>query len=490
MQTFNLQDWIFPGITLLILVLLSCFVWIRISKNHQSLILPAILLLGLALRVFTSSDPYLHSWDERYHALVAKNMVSHPFEPTLHENEVLEHDNSNWVGSHLWVGKPPFPLWIMSGSIALFGNNLLAVRLPSVLLGLLSIYLTFLIGKRLFNERVGLIAAFFHSINGLALELVGGRVSSDHVELCFTVMVELAIYLIIINLREKASIRLTFIAGLVSGIAFLSKWYPGLIVFPVWFVLFGIHNQFNFRILIKHGVILILGFFTLTAPWIGYMYELHPNEINAILFNALSAYSETVESHDAPFYYYLKKVMIIFGELFYLFLIYFIWKVRKEERAASVYGILTWILIPLLIFSFADTKRFTYLMISAPALFIVAATFISALLKGYGQAKYKWLNVILVVFSILLPLRYTIERAKIFGGNELIPECYGFLDQAKEKFDDKTVVFGTDDYVELMFHTDVYAAYRKIPNSKKIKELRHEGFEVYIIENGKILLQD
>ena len=62
-----------------------------------------ILLCGLILRVYTSTDLYLHDWDERYHALVAKNLIGHPLIPTLYDDPILPYDFRNWVGNHIWL---------------------------------------------------------------------------------------------------------------------------------------------------------------------------------------------------------------------------------------------------------------------------------------------------------------------------------------------------------------------------------------------------
>lgn len=55
-------------------------------------------------------------------------------------------------------------IWIWG---RIFGFSEFAIRMPSVLFGILTIYLTFLIGKKLFNKRVGLFAALFLAISPL-----------------------------------------------------------------------------------------------------------------------------------------------------------------------------------------------------------------------------------------------------------------------------------------------------------------------------------
>ena len=51
-----------------------------------------------------------------------------------------------------------------------FGKNEFAVRTPSVIVGIMTIFLIYIVGKFLFNQRVGLFAAFFLSLSSLHLE--------------------------------------------------------------------------------------------------------------------------------------------------------------------------------------------------------------------------------------------------------------------------------------------------------------------------------
>jgi len=40
---------------------------------------------ALGVRIFAAMlDPFLNTWDEQFHALVAKNMMANPFKPMLY----------------------------------------------------------------------------------------------------------------------------------------------------------------------------------------------------------------------------------------------------------------------------------------------------------------------------------------------------------------------------------------------------------------------
>jgi len=479
---------IISGIFLLIgLLSLTYLGWRLLIEKEFNKGLLVILLLGLFLRIFSATDPFLHAWDERYHALVAKNMIDHPLKPTLHEHPILAYDNQNWVGSNIWLAKPILPLFLMSGSIALFGANLFAVRFVSVLLSLLAIWLTFLIGKRLFGEKVGFLAAFFHAIQGSMLELVGGRISSDHVELCFIVMVQLGIYFVLKRFNRNGTEYSIFIAGLFMGFAFLSKWYPGLILLPIWALFFYFYFGFKASLFIKQFFLLMLGFGLVTLPWSVYMLMHYPAEMTKILKGAASAYTTAVASHNKPPYYYFFEMLYLFGELVFIPLLYFVYWGLKRKAKFRYWPLIAWVIIPLVLFSLGDTKRFTYLLISAPAFFIITAKFWMSLYESHDQILPKGIRIVLLILLIGLPFRYGIERAKLFTSETTTSLFYQYSPEELTELTPRTIVFGSDDYIEIMFHTDVYAAYRERPSDEDLNRFLEEGYTIVLAEGNHLI---
>ena len=118
------------------------------------------MVCGLALRIYTSSDFFLHTWDERYHALVAKNLIQHPLTPTLYDNPILPYEYKNWTGNHIWVHKQPIPLWGIALSLRIAGINEFAVRLPSIILSSGGILITYYIASYLYSSKVAYISSF------------------------------------------------------------------------------------------------------------------------------------------------------------------------------------------------------------------------------------------------------------------------------------------------------------------------------------------
>ena len=92
--------------------------WYTSHLGKHRLALFLLITLGLTLRVFVSTDYFLHDWDERYHALVAKHLLEHPLVFTLYDTPVLPYDYQNWAGNHIWLHKPPMTLWCIALVIA------------------------------------------------------------------------------------------------------------------------------------------------------------------------------------------------------------------------------------------------------------------------------------------------------------------------------------------------------------------------------------
>ncbi len=175
------------GITLLIICSTVCYLsWHQFRNGRYFTALALLTGCGILLRLFVSAEFFLHAWDERYHALVAKNLIQHPLLPTLYDNPDLPHNYREWSASHVWLHKQPLPLWAMAWSMFLFGVNEMALRLTSVLLTTIGIGLTYQIGYLLFSRKIGFIAAFLYTIHGLILEATGGRVATDHIDVFFS----------------------------------------------------------------------------------------------------------------------------------------------------------------------------------------------------------------------------------------------------------------------------------------------------------------
>lgn len=68
-------------------------------------------------------------------------------------------------------GREPLFIYLIAGSIALLGRTALGVRIVSAILGTLTVPATYLLGRRLFDRRIGVLAAVITSITVWPLNL-------------------------------------------------------------------------------------------------------------------------------------------------------------------------------------------------------------------------------------------------------------------------------------------------------------------------------
>ena len=475
---------VFTGI--LLLLVLASLIWlsrIYYKKERYNLAAFLLVLISLGLGLFIAATPHLQPWDERYHALVAKNLTKHPLLPTLYENPLLSYDYKQWAGNHIWVHKQPVTLWGLALSIKLIGAKVLAVRLPSVLMAAAGTYFTYLIGKRLFNPRVGLFAAFFFSINGLILELVGARMATDHVDVFFMFFVTLAV-LCAVYFAQTRKFWWNLLCGLFVGMAILCKWLPALIVLPIWLALV-LHYKRKFKQFFFHGVALVVVIVAVALPWQLYIYSSFPLEAAWESKYNVMHLQQDLENTGKPFYYYADIMRVSYGELIYVPFIWLIVKAVRKRIDGRYWALLAWIVIPFLFFSFSATKLQGYVLFCSVALFITAALFIDALLKGEVNIKWKWLRYAVLILLFALPLRYSLERLKPFGGFPTVPQWQTDIHNFAEKNgeNDKVVIFNTDTPIEYMYHTEA-TAYIGMPDPSLMDSLESVGFEVHVVREG------
>jgi 4-amino-4-deoxy-L-arabinose transferase len=453
------------------------------QKFHAAIVL--LVICGFALRLYTSSDLYLHSWDERYHALVAKNMIHHPLVPTLYDRPVVPFDYKQWHASHIWVHKQPAPLWLMAGSMWMFGVNEIALRLPSVLMTTLGIWLTFLLGSYFFNRKTGYLAALFYAINGLILELTGGWLPTDHIDIAFLFFVELSVVFIVVYIQKQKSV-FTILAGVSLGLAILSKWLPALIILPVWLFLVFDSGKFPIKTILGQFFLLIAVTCLVFMPWQIYIYRTFPVEAAWESSFNLRHITEPLEGHNEPFYYFPGKIMTNYGELIWLFLAWFVWTWFKQPRNLKTWALAFWFFIPLIFFSVIRTKMQGYLLFTAPVLFMITAESWQQLALWRKKARYPVLINLLLILIIALPARYTIERAKLFNNRERNPGWAKELRQLNlDETDPNTVLFNYSRPVEAMFYTKL-TVYPQIPDLITIRELQGKGYKIMINDDGHL----
>mgnify|MGYP003508381336 FL=1 len=473
------------GIIILVLAAILYLIAFYYSKHDK--IKSAVLLVVLAgfiIRCFVASDPYLHPWDERYHALVAKNIISEPLKPTLYEDPVLPYNYKQWHKNHIWVHKQPMPLWMMAASMNVFGVNEFAMRLPSVLLSTLGIWLIFLVGIYFYNRKVAFVSAFLFSLNGLIIELTGGRVATDHYDLLFLIFILSAIYFTTKFVTTK-SVIFNILAGLMIAFAILTKWLPALIVLPIWLILAYSSKTFSIAEMAKHFAILVGVIIIISLPWQIYITHTFPAETAWEKHYNRQHIFEILGGRDEPWWFFLERLRINYGELVYIPLVYFLYKLFNKTASIKYYSLAIWIIIPLLFFTVVKTKMQGYILFTSPAIFMITGWFIFYMKEQNLQGWKKYLSGFVIALLLLLPVRYCIERSKL-----LTPPSkdYNWVTELKaidKNIQQNAVLFNYNMPIDAMFYTE-FMVYQQLPDDKTIFDLQARGYNVYVAYEGEI----
>jgi 4-amino-4-deoxy-L-arabinose transferase-like glycosyltransferase len=460
------------------------------SSNRNILVLLAVLLLGTAIRFRLAQDQKLHNWDEKFHALVAKNMMDAPLTPTLYKTAVLPYDYRQWYQNHIWLHKQPLPLWLMAASYKAFGVSEFATRIPSLVFSVLLMCALYLLARRLYSTGVALLSTFFLAVNGLVIELGAGRVATDHYDLLFLVFISLAIYFAERQARSQ-KLLLAAISGFFIGCALLTKWLPGLIVLPVHYFLLC-HYTNSKREKWQALATSLLVMLCIVLPWQIYILVTFPAEARyEYLHHWLHLASELEGHKDAGWWYYLDKLRINYSEIVYLPLLYFLLKLKRNKTHwYRDLALVVWIVIPLVFFSFAKTKMQAYILFICPALFLLTADFFFQLkdlqLKKVPTSLRKPLVLLVQLLMLLLPLRYCYERTA-FGTQppQVNPETEAYKQLQND--DEKTIVLNVKWPIEFMFYTG-YIAYRQDHLSAEEQALvRKSGYSVKYLKSSGTL---
>jgi len=453
------------GITIVVVCSLVFFFGFRLQMKGKELPALALLLLGgLILRVFIASDPVLHPWDERYHALVAKNLMSDFLKPVLYKTPLLPYDYTNWTENHIWLHKQPLSLWLISLSLKLFGTNAFAVRIPSIIFSTLGILLIYDLTRRLYDARTAYIAAFLFAINGLILELTGGRTATDHPDVHFLFYTLLGAWGIV-KYHQTGKTGYCLLIGAALGAAILTKWLSALLLVPLWLVLAYYGNSGSaptrkqIGSLLVHLVLIIFTATAIALPWQLYIMHRFPAEAAWEYAYNSRHFNEALENHSGGFFYHFDKLRIIYGELIYLPVAIFTYKVVKRQYHQRGWFLFIWFWLPFLFFSIAKTKMPAYTLIASPAIFIITALSFREWMDYASQhRKWKPLLIAASIALIALPVRYSLERLKPFSQPD-VPERLKREIAAARALERGTVLLNAQYPVECMFYGNVTAAY-------------------------------
>lgn len=438
-------------------------------------------------------DGFLNIWDERFHALVAKNMMETPFVPRLYPEMLLDIDHSHWAKSYIWMHKQPLFLWQIMLSFKLFGVSELAMRIPSILMCTILIPVIVRSGTLLVNKNVGYLAALLFASSFYTLELISGRQMLDHNDIAFAGYITLSIWSWL-EYKNSGKVYWLFLIGLFSGCAVLCKWFVGLLVYLGWGT-----ELLTSKAKLKEYLRPLLSFLVtlvIVLPWQIYTFVQFPDEASREWEYNTMHFSVPIEAHGGNSWYHLSQIENVFGHLVPFILLIGMYLLYKRGKSKStVVGIFAIFLGVHLFFSLAATKMpsFTYILI-LPVFIFVATAMDSAILALKERVKVSFIATLIILFVLGLTSysRIDVEELQLIHTEWSEENTYTRMltynrkvfVELKKELPPNSVLLNVKGrhYVEAMFYTDALA-YNFVPSVREIQKLKSANKHIYIFES-------
>ncbi|MBU4220133.1 MAG: glycosyltransferase family 39 protein [Euryarchaeota archaeon] len=155
---------------------------------------------------------------------------------------------------------PLYPLFL-SAVYMIFGHNILAVQLLQALIGSLSVLCVYFIAKKIFDEKIGSIAA-------IIMAFYPHQIFWSGYILTETLYVFLLLFAILFFIRfcERQTIVNALVAGILLGIAGLTR--PIAFCFTAFLIIYIIWLNKNKVQGLKFSCIFVIGVLLVSSPWI------------------------------------------------------------------------------------------------------------------------------------------------------------------------------------------------------------------------------
>lgn len=296
--------------------------------------------------------------------------------------------SGDWIVPRLnglrYFEKPPLGYWLNAASIWLLGANEFAVRLPSATAVGLTAILLFAWARKLSDDRATplfAVAVFLLSFEVLA---VGTFCVLDSVLSLWVTAAIIAFFFAYRAQEFRERVLLLILAGVASGLAFLTKGFLGWAVPVMVIIPFAIWEG-RFRTTLRMAWLPLLAALLTALPWSILIHRQEPDFWRYFFWvehigRFLSPHGG---QHPEPFWYYVP--ILLAGAMPWTPLLGpIVQGLRKTSRSDSMLRLATcWLVFPLLFFSVCSGKLGTYVLPCYPPLaFLIAVGVLKCLREG------------------------------------------------------------------------------------------------------------
>jgi 4-amino-4-deoxy-L-arabinose transferase-like glycosyltransferase len=300
--------------------------------------------------------------------------------------------------------KPLLMHWLAAiASLLAGGVSEWTVRMPSALFAIGGMLAAYLYVRRLFDDRIGFLAAL---ILGTTVQYLQAG-SGARVDMTLTFFLEIAFFEFIMIAEWLTERRMTLYFAI--AMAVLSKGPVGLVlpglVALVWIAVERRWSVLREMRLVRGAalVALLAGGWYLAAALTGGSAFVHKQLLAENLFRLVR--NNSFRMGHAHTYYYMEGALVAgFMPWTPLILILFVQAARRpRQMEARLAYLMTWFVVVLLFYNLPQSKRGVYLLALYPALATVLAMYVEAAARvGDVSSNWiRWLSHVAAVFFVI-----------------------------------------------------------------------------------------
>ncbi|MBF6034831.1 lipid IV(A) 4-amino-4-deoxy-L-arabinosyltransferase [Pseudomonas sp. P155] len=281
--------------------------------------------------------------------------------------------SGNWVAPHFmgirYFEKPIAGYWMIAIGQAIFGDNLFGVRIASAVSTGVSVWLAYLLARRLWNNpRISAACALLY----MSFGLIAGQAGYANLDPQFTLWVNLslvAVWFAIDSTTPKARLGSWALLGAACGMGLMTKGFLALLL-PVLIALPYMIWQRRFSELLRYGPVAVLAAALVSVPWALAVHVREPDFWRFFFWHEhIRRFAAGDDAqHARPWWFYLP---LLFASTlpWALLLPSTLIRTWREKREAKTAFLALWFVLPLIFFSLSSGKLPTYIM---PCLFPLA----------------------------------------------------------------------------------------------------------------------
>ncbi|SDO92126.1 4-amino-4-deoxy-L-arabinose transferase [Pseudomonas arsenicoxydans] len=332
--------------------------------------------------------------------------------------------SGNWISPHFmgirYFEKPIAGYWMIAIGQAVFGDNLFGVRIASALSTGLSIWLTYRIAQRFWNDpRKSFACAMLY----MSFGLIAGQAGYANLDPQFTLWVNLSLVALWFALDSQSSrgkMGAWALLGVACGMGFMTKGFlawllPVLIALPymIW--------QRRLGELLRYGPLAIVVAALVSLPWVLAIHHQEPDFWRFFFWNEhIRRFSADDAQHARPWWFYLP--LLLASSLPWAVLLpNTLISAWKHKRQPVMGFLLLWMLLPLAFFSLSSGKLPTYIM---PCLLPLALMMGHAIIDMLSQERGKPIRIngvvnVVIATAALIALLYLQTTKEIYANTEM-----------------------------------------------------------------------